>query len=308
MGVLDTHAISELFGTDAARITGETKALIENSDLSYREIVGEERDRLILGVLKRIDLDQQVIGADSRKDVWYNGWDNTHQDFLNSGGSIESLVPKFIRTGLPVRLRGEFVSPADPDFELRFVQVLRNWMFREFFGPFDNLYEFGCGTGFNLVALAKIFPEKRLFGSDFVNSSVDLVNAIAQKHQFRLSASLFDMTSPNPEYKILPSSAIFTFGSIEQLASRFGNFLEYLLSQRPGLCLHIEPTVELYDENRLIDYLAIKFHRKRGYTEGLLPALQKLAEAKRIELMRVRRLYFGSLMIEGYNLILWRPT
>lgn len=307
MATLDTAGFAELFGIDAREIKDNTKSLIQRYDFSYREIVGDERDKLILDVLKRIDRDQQIIGAGERKEVWFKGWDANLQEFLSTDFALEALIPKFIRPGQPVRLRRLFVFPNNPDFELRFVEVVRSWIFEEFFAPLDNIYEFGCGTGFNLVPLAQRFPDKKLFGSDFVQSSVDLVNSIARHYKLNLSATLFDMISPNSDYRILPSSAVFTFGAIEQLASRFERFLGFLLKQKPALCLHIEPTVELYDDAHLIDFLGIKFHRKRGYTEGFLPMLQKLAAEGRAELQRVKRLYFGSLFMEGYSLIVWRP-
>lgn len=307
MATLDTAGFAELFGINAGDIRDTTRSLIQRHDFSYREIVGDEHDKLILDVLKRIDCDQQIIGAEERKEVWHKGWDANLQEFLSTDFALEALIPKFIRPGQPVRLKRSFVFPNNPDFELRFVEVIRSWIFEEFFARFDNVYEFGCGTGFNLVPLAQRFPDKKLFGSDFVQSSVDLVNSIAQHYKLNLSATLFDMISPNPDYRILPSSAVFTFGAIEQLASRFESFVGFLLKQKPALCLHIEPTVELYDDAHLIDFLGIKFHRKRGYTEGFLPMLQKLAAEGRAEVQRVKRLYFGSLFMEGYSLIVWRP-
>ena len=50
---------------------------------------------------------------------------------------------------------------------------------------------------------------------------------------------------------------------------------KYLLQQNITRCIHLEPTIELYDQNILFDYLAAWFHSKRGYTAGLLPYLQR---------------------------------
>jgi hypothetical protein len=69
----------------------------------------------------------------------------------------------------------------------------------------------------------------------------------------------------------------------------------------------MEPLVELYDEQRLVDYLAIKFHRKRGYLEGFLTSLRKLQAEGRIEILEQRRFYFGSIYHEGYSYVAWRP-
>ena len=48
------------------------------------------------------------------------------------------------------------------EFELNFVKVYHRWFLENYFHPFDNIYEFGCGTGFNLVVASEIFPNKNL--------------------------------------------------------------------------------------------------------------------------------------------------
>ncbi len=262
---------------------------------------------MIVEVLKRIDADSQKIASVERRDVWERGWREAFNEYVRSGHSEEALVPRFIRPNQPVRLNGEYVLPRNPKFELEFVRMLREWMFREYFALAGEVHEFGCGTGFNLLALSEIFPDKPLYGSDFVPASVELVKEIARAKNVRLAARKFDMTVPDPEYPMQPGAGVFTFGSLEQLGGRFESFLQFLLERKPAICIHVEPTVELYDENRLVDYLAARFHRKRGYTEGLLPRLRQLETSGAIELIKTRRLGFGSLMMEGYSLLVWKP-
>ncbi|GAI42232.1 unnamed protein product [marine sediment metagenome] len=67
------------------------------------------------------------------------------------------------------------------------------------------------------------------------------------------------------------------------------------MKSSPVLCIHVEPTIELYDESNLVDYLAIKFHKKRGYAENYLTRLRKLEAQNEIEILKVKRLFFGSL-------------
>jgi cyclopropane fatty-acyl-phospholipid synthase-like methyltransferase len=171
----------------------------------------------------------------------------------------------------------------------------------------QTIYEFGCGSGFNLVALAQLYPNKVLHGLDFVSSSVEIVNKLAQLYGWNMAGHLFDMRSPDENLEIAGNSAVVTIGTIEQLAGDFEPFLQFLLRRSPALCIHIEPTIELYDEDNLLDYLAAKFHRKRGYTEGFLPRLQQLADRGQIEIVKIKRLFFGSLLMEGYNVLIWRP-
>ena len=178
----------------------------------------------------------------------------------------------------------------------------------KYFKNIDSIYEFGCGTGFNLVELAQLYPEKKLHGLDFVPAPKDLVNKLGEVYGWNMTGHLFDMINPDESFQLDKNSAVFTFGTIEQLAGKFEAFMQFLLKRSPALCISMEPTVELYDENNLIDFLAIKFHRKRGYTENYLPRLRELEAKNKIELLKVKRLFFGSMYMEGFSYMVWRPN
>jgi len=282
--------------------------LIEKHNLSYKYIEGEQRDKLIIEILEKIGKDKQVIGEPKRKDVWNDGWQENLTEFINSGYDLNTLVPKFIRPGQPARFKQRYIQPFDPAFELKFYDVYRQWLFKTYFCDVDNCYEFGCGTGFNLIALSKLFPNIKLYGSDFVESSVKLVNEVSQACSLNLEGFIFDMIKPDKNLVIKPDSGVFTIGAVEQLRGRFHDFIDYLIENKPKVVAHTEPVVELYDISNLEDYLACKFQEKRGYTKGLLPHLKNLQEQGRIKIEKIRRLYFGSLFMEGYNLIVWRPV
>lgn len=295
------------FGTTIEDIPDECRQLIEGTDFTYEILTGPKRDAVILEVLKKIESDQQVIGARERQDVWEKGWSENLQDFVKSDCNLDCLVPKFIRPNQVVRLDGNYILPSNSNFELDYYAVFRLWLFKKYLSDFDCIYEFGCGTGFNLVVLARLYPGKELFGLDFVPSSVELVNKIGAAHQHNIKGRLFDMISPDETLTLGKNSAVFTIGSVEQLASRFDAFLQFLLDQSPSLCIHVEPTIEFYDDDLLTDYLAKKFHQKRGYTENYLTRLRELETQKKIEILKAKRPYFGSLFMEGYSYIVWRP-
>ncbi|MBU1488113.1 class I SAM-dependent methyltransferase [bacterium] len=295
------------FGTTIDDIPVDCKELIAKTDFRYKILQGEERDKILLDVFKKIESDTQIIGAEQRQEVWKDGWAENLQDFIKSGYDLTSLVPKFIRPNQIVRLNCNYVMPFNSNFELDYFSVFRLWLFKKYFGDFDSIYEFGCGTGFNLVILTQAYPEKKLHGLDFVPSSRDVVNKLGEVYGWKITGHLFDMLSPDESLEIENNSAIFTIGVIEQLASKFEPFLQFLLEQSPKLCLHVEPTIELYKEDNLVDYLAMKFHRKRGYTENYLTRLRELEAQNRIEILKVKRLFFGSLFMEGYSLITWKP-
>jgi SAM-dependent methyltransferase len=301
------ESFAESFGTTAEDVSTCCCNDLKNIDFSYTDICGTERDNLILNILNRIDVDKQVIGDTKRQQVWDKGWRENLDEFISSGYDLNKLVPKFIRPDQPVRYNLKYIQPFNPDFELNYFSMFRHWLFKSYLSNYRHIYEFGCGTGFNLVALAQMYPEKKLYGLDFVHSSVDLLTKIAEHCGYSISGHLFDMTYLDTALVLEPNSAILTIGSIEQLAGRFKPFIDYLLTQPVSLCIHVEPLIELCDENNLVDYLAIKFLNKRGYTKGFLSYLKDLESEKRIEILKVKRLYFGSLFMEGYNYIIWRP-
>jgi len=295
------------FGTTVEDIPDDCRAFIAKNDFRYEILTGKERDKVILSVLKKIESDQQIIGAPERQTAWEKGWEENLQDFVKSGHDLNKLVPKFIRPNQAIRLDQNYIMPANPNFELDYFSVYRLWLFKKYLKDLKSIYEFGCGSGFNLAVLAQLYPGKKLYGLDFVPSSVNLVNKLGKVYGWNITGHLFDMLRPDESFKIEDNSAIFTIGTVEQLASNFEPFLQFVLKRSPELCLHVEPTIELYDENNLVDYLAMKFHRKRGYTENYLTRLRELEAQKRIEILKVKRPFWGSLYMEGYSYMAWRP-
>ncbi|MBF0227309.1 MAG: class I SAM-dependent methyltransferase [Desulfobacterales bacterium] len=299
---------AESFGCDITDFSQACINSIKEKNFSYEVIEGKRRDDLILEILKRIDSDKQIIASEERKDIWYKGWEENLNLFNKSGCDIETLIPKFIRKNQIIRYNGSYILPKNPQFELDYITIFRTWLFQKYFNDVNTIYEFGCGTGFNLVLIESLFKNKELHGLDFVQSSVDLVNKIGSSYNCNIKGHLFDMIKPDFAFNLAEESAVFTFGAIEQLAGQFEEFLKFLLEKKPKLVIHIEPTVELYDENNLSDYLAIKFHKKRGYTTNYLPQLRELDSLKKLNLIKVKRLFFGSLFMEGYMLFIWQPV
>lgn len=228
--------------------------------------------------------------------------------FRQNPNSDVALVPKFIRKSLPVRWFQRYYKSENINFELSYINILRQYVITKYFVNVDHLYEFGAGTGFNLLHANKVFPNLELFGTDFVSSAVELMDEIGAERRIPLRASIFNMLNPEQEKLIVkPNSAVWTFGSLEQLGGKIEPMINYLISQGPRVCVHIEPVVEFYEDNSLEDYLAKWFQTKRGYTAGLVGLLKSHEKGKKIQLLKTQRLNFGSLMMEGYNLLVWKP-
>jgi hypothetical protein len=256
----------------------------------------------------QIAANRQRVGTAGRTAVWQAGWQENWTDFEQGGYATESLLPRYIRPGHVLRLNQKYVVAASDCFERDFRAVFTHWLYETYFSSCDTVYEFGCGTGYNLLPLLEMYPEKRIYGSDFVPSSVAIINKLGQMYAGRVGGFLCDLTAPNEDLHLRPGSLVFTFGALEQLAGRFQAFLDLLLREKPELCVFVEPLYELYDSHDPVDRLAMELHERRGYTRDLLPCLQDLDRSGKIKVGKARRLFFGSTYMEVYSYIVWRPT
>lgn len=305
---LTVEDFARSFGVEVESFSVDLVQRIENLALEVVPIIGESRDKLITHIIERIRNDNQIIAGEGRAEAWNNGWEENLEAFKSSGGDLKALVPRFVRAGQPIRWRRKYVLPTSDNFELSFIEILRQFIIENYFANASSIYEFGAGTGFNLVHASQIKPGIKLVGTDFVQPAVDLMNEVGIKLGINLSSSIFDMLRPHEfELKLSRHSGVWTFGSLEQLAGQIEPMINYLVTSKPEVCVHVEPMSELYEDTTIEDYLANWFQTKRGYTSGLITLLKQYEKEEQIKIEKIQRLEFGSLMMEGYNLVVWTP-
>lgn len=276
-------------------------------DLSFYELTDDERDKEILEQLKRIENDNKEVGTPERTMVWENGWGENLAE-LKKTHSLDTLMPGYFRKDQPFRLFQKFIRTDSDRFDLEIRRLIQKKYFEYYFGDYENIYEFGCGTGINLIELSRLYPEKKLHGLDLTRASVDILEILNLEFGIDVTGKQWDFTNPDKEYHLEKNSAVYTVAALEQIGKQWDRFLEYLLEEKPSLVLHLEPVEELYDEDNLIDWLALQFHRKRHYLEGYYTKLTELEKRGVIELLDVHRTYVGNLNDESYSLIVWRPA
>ena len=242
-----------------------------------------------------------------RKQAWENGWSENLHNFLEADGDINELIPRYYRPGQVLSLDRNYITTSNPNVEFDFFRVLRLWLFQKYLTDAESVYEFGCGPGHNLASLAQLYPDKKLHGLDWTTSARDLINKIAEKYKYKLTGHLFDMFSPDETLEFEDNSTAVTFGALEQLDQNFEPFLRFIINKRPALCLNVEPVRELYDDNYLYDYIAIKCLEKRKYLSGFLDRLKQLENEGSIEIIKTQRVFFGNVYYEGWSFVVWRP-
>jgi hypothetical protein len=299
--------LSKLFNTDYKEIKLHCDHLLKKK-LYFKYLRGFEKEKVVIDIIKRIFHDNKVVASKGRKKKWQDGWQESFAEYKKTKKEL-ALIPKFYtaRENKYFRLGGKLIQVKDRLFETKMINIHRNWYFKKYFSNVDSVYEFGAGTGFHLLEFAKIFPNKNLYGSDFVQSSVNLLKLISKRNNLNMKSFLFDMTKPNKKIKLCKNSGVYTAGSIEQLSGKVEPFIKYILSQKPKIVLHQEPVIEWCIKNQLVDYLGYLFQKKRRYTDNLLSILRDLENKGIIKIIKTMKSPFGSLMMDGNNLIVWKP-
>lgn len=309
---MKNNIIKKLNHKDFERVFGEklsdyVKSKIKEYNFSYCELSNEENDTCVISNVQTL-LDPNLVSAGKkRSNEWNGGWGENLKEF-ESENTMNAIIPKYFDKYNYVRFEQRFIKTHSEHFEYYSLKIILDWLFEKYFIDFNSIYEFGCGTGHNLIQLSNINPTANLYGLDWAESSVKLISNFASKHKNKkISAERFDFFKPNYRIELDANSSVFTVAALEQIGDNYKEFIAYLLKQDIKHCIHVEPIGELLDDGNLLDWLSLKYFEKRKYLNGFYNYLQMLEKKGLIEIIRAQRTYIGSLYIDGYSLIIWRP-
>ena len=306
MPELTANTFAEDFGINVSDIPADCLDDIANADFNYDVLEGEERDATVLEVVKA--LASGDLKRTGNIDKWEKGWGENLDAYIESNGDPEALTPRYFRDG-KMRYRQDFIQAVDDGarFEIEYYKAVRKIIFSRYMADVDSVVEFGSGPGTSLLMLSQMYPDKPLIGCDWATSSQEIIKAISERTGKRMTGVRFDMFQPNNDVSYTDQSAIVSLAAMEQLGDNWQPFFDYLMSTGAKRIIHLEPIVELYDADNLVDFLAIEYHKKRGYLQGFYARLQDLEAQGKVEISEARRLKFGSQYHEAYTLLVWRP-
>jgi hypothetical protein len=294
--------------TTAWEIAGSDwlKARYDRLNLTYLELSTDERDEAILKVLDTLDGPLIEVGPHRNQD-WERGW-GENLSLYTKGDSDDAIIPRYFNKISLIRWMQKWIKPTNPKMEYEILGLLLDWLFELHLSDQNFMYEFGCGTGHNLLRAREQFQDLELCGLDWAKSSQELINKIAFDTQDRkLSSHHFDYFNPDNSILLESGSAVFTIASLEQTGEKFVEFIDYLIRNKPSIVVHVEPIGEMLDPNNLLDNLSVRYFQKRGYLKGLKDHLEILQDKGLIEIIQEQRSFVGSFYIDGYSVIAWRP-
>lgn len=276
-------------------------------DFSYHPLTSVEQDESLIQTVSALLSALPTSGAHRQND-WESGWGQNLED-LERNSDETTIIPKYFSKFNLVRWRQKLVAPIHKNMEHQMLGFILDWISDEFLGDFPSIYEFGAGTGHNLLRFRKRNDSTKLWGLDWARSSQKIIQRIAERREDpNIRANYFDYFNPDETFQLADSCAVVTVASLEQIGTRFEPFLNYLMKNSPSLVIHVEPIEELLDQNNLMDYLSLEYFKKRNYLSGYLTQLRELESRQEIEIIMAQRSYMGSLFIDGYSIVVWRPV
>ena len=308
MTQLNESDFARLFNVSEGEFDNECISYIQNANFEYTEMNSNDRDGTMLDILKKLETGNFQKAGKEGKVRWDKGWTENLNNFIESNYDPRQLIPKYVRPDQPLRLFRNYVTSKNDYLELDFYTVLRLWLFKNYCNDCKTIYEFACGPAYNIYMLAKLYPDKKIWGLDWADSAVNLVNLLSDKFNMNVAGQSFDMFSPDYGFDLEKNSVVVTLGGLEQLGTNFKPFIRYLLNKSPQKIIHIEPIFELYDEDNIVDYLAMKFHSQRNYLLGMLPFIKELEKNEEIVIRKIQRIYFGSLYHDGWSMTIYSPV
>lgn len=301
--ILKTGDFEQMFGEKLPDFVAKK---ITSYNFVYEEISEAERDGWLRKIVATLLDPGLPFSGEHRHQQWEKGWGENLDEYEKTG-NIELIKPRYFGKYPVIRIKQRFIKTVSENFERDSLAVIEDWLFDKYMRTAKNIYEFGCGTGHNLLRARKINPDAELYGLDWAESSQKLINAMASGGvDKKLHSHNFDFFNPDQNFNLGEAGVVYTVAALEQIGDRFKPFLEYLIKQRPYLCVHIEPMAELLEPENLLDYLSIEYFKKRKYLFGFLAELRTLEAAGKIKIIEAKRNYIGSLYIEGYSVVVWK--
>ena len=308
--ILTTRDFEEAFGD---KISDRVSKTIEKYSLEYYELTNEERDLRLLVIMRTL-LDPNLgKSGEHRAEEWETGWLENLRDLESGADPTEALTPRYMsaKKGAvrdTARLNGRFVRPATENFEYAVLKILLEWVFEKYMANVPAVYEFGSGTNHHLLQLRGTNPSAKLYGLDWAETSQKILEKLDQMKLLQnAEGHRFNFFNPDENFEINPDGVIYTVAALEQVGEKHDKFVDYLISKKPKLCVHMEPIAELYNVDNLIDYLAVEYMGRRNYLHGFLTRLRELEKEGKIKIHEAKRTNVGYIFMEGYSLVVWSP-
>ena len=290
---LSTIEFDELFGKDFEL-------------LEYEILHDEDRDNVIKSVLEKINLKSLRVSGENNNEVWEKGWGEILEE-ISEKFHPDKIMPQYFDHHNIMRFDGHYIKAISSNFVYKYDQIIRKIIIKKYINT-KKLIEIGCGTGSGTLLAANLLSKDiELTASDWATKSQLIVDKISEYTKRPIKSVQFNMLDLKgwEELGVDKDSTIISFHALEQLGDNYKLLLNKLASQKIQ-CIHLEPIVELYNNENLYDELAIIYHNKRNYLGSYLSDIKRLEKHGKAKIIKEQRISFGDRYHEAYSLIIWK--
>ncbi len=300
---------SRMFKIDPDEMPRHIVRLTESYDLSYRPAELNDLEEYVLNFLKLEDDDRLERTRQQNYQAFEKGWSSNLEQLKRSAPAHyqEALKPGYFRGSRFFRYNNQLVVTDNYQLEYELFLIARHCIFHKWIADARVVCELGCGTCANLLLFSEARPDVSLIGLDWAASSREIADYLGEKLGRPVSGHVFNMLEPDKTVEIPAGSAIISIHAFEQLGRQFDAVLDFIIAKQPSIVIQYEPVLDFYNPDSLLDVLALRYCKKRGYLEGYYGRLCELEQKGTIEILEASRPYLGGVLHES-SLIVWRPS
>jgi len=151
------------------KLSNYVKDKITSYKLVYSPVSEKEQDEVFIKIVNTLLDPFLVYSGPHRLKQWEKGWGQNLTE-LQKERRLGAVSPKYFSKYDINRFDQKFVKGISKDYEKNMLYVILDYVFDKYLRKVDHIYEFGCGTGHNLLKAREINKEASLIGLDWSKS------------------------------------------------------------------------------------------------------------------------------------------
>lgn len=298
---------ARMFRLSVADFPAAARDALRDLDAEVHWASALELSDYVLAYLKRMAIVGMKRTKEENQQAFERGWSENLERIRERGVSLENLKPGYFRGSPFLRYSDGLVVSDNEQLEFELFKVARMCIFRRFLSGFENIVELGCGSCENLFMLAEMFEGVNLYGSDWTDASLRIMEHLSRTMGRNIAGFHLDMLAPETAFQLPTGAAVITIHAFEQLGEKFDAIIDFIIDLHPAIVVQYEPVTSFYNPDALLDYLALEYCTGRGYLKGYYERLLELERQGRVKVLEAWRPGLGGVLHEA-SMLVWKPV
>ncbi|WP_196599563.1 hypothetical protein [Pectinatus frisingensis] len=188
-----------------------------------------------------------------------------------------------------------------------YMQVLKTYL-----KNVNSLIELGAGYGAIILKLAQQMRKENVnvnyFAGEYTENGLKALELLSKRAGINIKTGKCDFFKLTADdiFKSASKPIIYTSYALMYIPELQSDFVEYILSLNPVMCVNFEPCYEAYDSDSIYGILCRKYIEVNDYNRNLVNILDEAQRKGRIEIVEKRNNVFGNNVLLPISVIAWR--